>query len=342
MRRPWIILPLLLAALAGGGSGCGTFLANRLTQAPNTYPTWFAPEARVVLGFDAKFLTNFATHWVSVGPPDARLRYRVVPPADYQLTESVTNWARGGVRQYDFSFHATLPAPTNQWTARPRGTVVLLHGYGVAQFAMAPWALRLAEAGWRCVLVDLRGHGKSTGRRIFFGLRETEDLSRLLDQLDREAPVRGPVAAVGESYGAALALRWRTTDARVGPVVAIAPYASLSNAVLNISRDYAPWVPKWWLRQGLRRLPEVLHTAPAELDPTTVVQRGAVVALFVASPGDTVMPVDEVRRLAAAAAPGSELLIVPDATHEALPYFFAELVPPVLRWLGPGADPAGR
>jgi cephalosporin-C deacetylase-like acetyl esterase len=42
------------------------------------------------------------------------------------------------------------------------------------------------------------------------------------------------VAVIGESYGAALALRWKTMDPRVGNVVAIAPYVVLSNAVLNM------------------------------------------------------------------------------------------------------------
>ena len=70
------------------------------------------------------------------------------------------------------SFGADVPGRTNQWSAHPRGTVILLHGYGLAQFAMVPWAIRLAQSGWRCVLVDLRGHGKSTGKKVYFGTRE--------------------------------------------------------------------------------------------------------------------------------------------------------------------------
>ena len=53
-----------------------------------------------------------------------------------------------------------------------------------------------------------------------------------------------PVAAMGESYGAALALRWKTDEQRVDSVVAIAPYAVLSNAVLNIRHEYAHWFPQ--------------------------------------------------------------------------------------------------
>ena len=156
-------------------AGCGTFVADRLAQAPNTYPTWFAPKPRVTLGFSPKFLSNFPTNHLDIASPKARICYRVIEPADYHLKVSSTNWVEKGERQFEFRFKATLPGLTNQWTASPRGTVVLLHGYGLAQFSMAPWALRLAEEGWRCVLVDLRGHGKSTGKRIYFGIQETND-----------------------------------------------------------------------------------------------------------------------------------------------------------------------
>jgi pimeloyl-ACP methyl ester carboxylesterase len=328
------LLPLLLfAALALGGTGCGTFVAHRMVQAPNTYPTWFAPKARLALGFSPKFLTNFPAHFVEVGPPTARLRYRVVPPADYQLRVSSTNWVEHGKTQFDFTFNATVPAATNQWTAAPRGTVILLHGYGISQFAMAPWALRLGEEGWRCVLVDLRGHGKSTGKKIFFGIQETQDLSQLLDALGRDGEINGPVSAVGESYGASLALRWKTIDSRVTKVVALTPYAELSNAVVNICHDYAGWVPESFVKAGLKKLPVVLNVPPGELDTTTVLARSPVAALFVAGALDKVTPAADVERLYKLAAPGSKLIVVPDATHEATPYFFELLGPALANWL---------
>src|SRR5262245_20787109 len=234
-------------------SGCGRFVARRMVQAPNTYPTWFAPAAPVQLVFDPLLLTNFPAHKVSVGPPDAQLHYRVIDPANFHLSISSTNWVERKKPRSRFTFQTRLPAETNAWTQSPRGTVVLLHGYGLAQFAMFPWALYLAEEGWRCVLVDLRGHGKSTGDRIFFGIQETNDLSLLLDALSRDEQLARPLAAIGESYGAALSLRWKTVEPRLDSVVAIAPYASLSNATLNLGREYARWFPQAFLKAGLKR-----------------------------------------------------------------------------------------
>ena len=324
---------MVALALVLSATGCGTFVAHRMAQAPNSYPTWFAPKARVMLGFSPKFLSNFPTHYVEVGPPTARLCYRVVEPADYHLEVASTNWLKRGEPQFDFTFHATVPGRTNQWTSAPRGTVVLLHGYGLAQFSMAPWALRLAQEGWRCVLVDLRGHGKSTGRQIYFGIREARDMSQLLDRLAEDGELTGPVAAVGESYGAAVALRWKTEEPRLRTVVAIAPYAVLSNAVLNISRDYVGWMPEGFIKAGLRKLPAVLQVPADELDMTTVLGRSPVAALFVAGAADKIMPVAEVARLNKLAQAGSELIVAPNATHEAVTYFFKDLTPPVLAWL---------
>jgi pimeloyl-ACP methyl ester carboxylesterase len=325
-----LLLLLLLPAL---GTGCGSFVARRMAQAPNTYPSWLAPSAPVLVSFNDSLLTNSPARFADVGPPPARLRYRVVEPADYHLKVISTNWiARGEVR-YKFTFRAGAPIQTNAWTAAPRGTVVLLHGYGLAEFSMAPWAWRLAQEGWRCVLVDLRGHGKSTGKRIYFGVRESRDMSQLLDVLASRGQLAPPVAVIGESYGAALALRWKTMDPRVGGVVAIAPYGVLSNAVLNLCHVYAGFVPRALIRAGLKQLPAVLGVPGNELDTTTVLARHPVTALFVSGTEDNIAPPADVRSLFKEALPGSQLIVVPGATHEIVTYRFSELVPPVLAWL---------
>lgn len=325
-----------LTVLALATAGCGGFMARRIAQSPNTYPRWFASSPRVQLGFDPQLFTNFTGRFVEVGPPTARLRHSIVEPADYHLRSSATNWIARGHPRSAFSFHTAMPGRSNAWTTSPRGTVLLLHGYGESQFAMAPWALRLAEEGWRCVLVDLRGHGKSTGRRIYFGLRETHDLSQLLDVLARDGELTPDLAVIGHSYGAALALRWKVVEPRLGSIVVMAPYPVLSNVVMNIHQDYAGWLPRGLVKAGLRELPPVLKVDPTELDPATVLARTPMVALFVAGGADRIAPVADVSRLYAAAGPASKWVVVPQAAHEALPYFFDELVPPVLEWLEDG------
>ena len=105
---------------------------------------------------------------------------------------------------------------------------------------MVPWAWRLAQEGGRCVLVDLRGHGQSPGKNIYWGLKESHDMSQLLDELEHQGQLAPPVAVLGDSSGAALALRWKTLDPRVGTVVAI---AGMGLSFKQIS-DQPPEVPK--------------------------------------------------------------------------------------------------
>jgi pimeloyl-ACP methyl ester carboxylesterase len=332
VRKGTFLIGLVLTLLPFFVTGCGTFVGRRMVQAPNTYPAWLAPSAPVLLSFNEHLLTNSPARFTDVGPPLAHLRYRVVEPADYHLRVSSTNWVERGKVLYKFSFHAEPPR-TNAWTAAPRGTVFLLHGYGLAEFSMIPWAWRLAEEGWRCVLVDLRGHGKSTGKTIYFGLKESRDMMQLLDVLTNEDQFSPPVAVIGESYGASLALRWKTMDSRVGKVVAIAPYCVLSNAVLNVCHDYARFLPRAFVKAGLEKLPILLGVPAEDLDTTTVLARHPVTALFVSGTEDSVILPADVRKLFAEALPDSQLISVPGATHETVTYHFSELVPPILAWL---------
>ena len=329
----------VLFALTLAGTGCGSFMAHSLAAAPNRYPTWFAPAPPVTLAFSPKLLTNFVAQYAEVGPPPAKLRYRIIDPADYALRVAATNWFTDDHKDYNFDFRATVPGPTNRWTAAPRGTVFLLHGYALAQFSMMPWALQLGQDGWRCVLVDLRGHGKSTGNRCYFTVKETEDMRQLLDTLQQRGQITGPVSVVGESMGAVLALRWMTADPRVSSVVAIAPYASFSNAVMNIRQEYADWVPRRLVAAGVRKLPAVLGIPAHEFDTTTFMRDRPISALFIAGELDKIAPPAEVQKVKGLALSASQYILVPEATHESLTYYFPELTGPVENWLSTTNNP---
>ncbi len=325
-----MLLPLLLLC----ASGCGGFAARRIAQAPNTYPQWFAPKAPVTLEFSEKMLTAFTNQYLQVDSPVARIRYRIIPPADYQFRW--TNRLDEGHGQLDLHFTADgarLPNGKNYAPRAERGTVLLLHGYGVSGFEMLPWAFLLAKEGWRCVLVDLRGHGKSTGKRIYFGVQEVRDLSTLLDKLEQTSDLTKPIAVVGHSYGAALALRWRITDPRVGRVVAISPYADLSSAVLRMRQQYASWFPKSFIEAGLRKLPELLGVNPSDLNPSRWIQKKPETSLFIAGGADKIAPVEDIDRLYKLSGPGNQLLIIPNAAHEPLPFYLDVLEAPIIQWL---------
>lgn len=91
--------------------------------------------------------------------------------------------------------------------APPTGTLLLLHGFSDGSRRLAAAAGVAARAGWTSLLVDLPGHGLSSGRTASFGRAEIPLLRSLLAACARD-PARFPAPrlVLGYSYGAALAL----------------------------------------------------------------------------------------------------------------------------------------
>jgi pimeloyl-ACP methyl ester carboxylesterase len=101
------------------------------------------------------------------------------------------------------------------------GTAVMLHGMG--SDSLASWYLTLAapfaEAGYRVVMYDQRGHGRSDRPPTGYGLDDfVGDLEALLAELD----VAGPVHLLGNSFGGTVAFAYAVRHPeRVADIVAI-------------------------------------------------------------------------------------------------------------------------
>jgi len=95
----------------------------------------------------------------------------------------------------------------------PKGTVLLLHGYGGSKEEMLPLAYRLALAGWAGLAIDLPGHGQN---------KEIFNYEKAMELLEKVMVGRyGPRAIVGHSIGGRLALKQKL------PTVAISPPRAL-------------------------------------------------------------------------------------------------------------------
>lgn len=330
---PLCRLAAALSLLAATACSPGRYLAGRFLKAPNTYPTWIGPTPRVLFDYDAKLATGLPTRTIEVGPPAAALHVIFIEPANYSLLIDSMDRHHGRKEQTVVSLRVQLPGEPLPGPRPPKGTVVFLHGYGVDSDSLLPWALTVAEAGYRAVLVDLRGHGQSTGKRIYFGVVETGDLRELLASLVRTGDVAGPVAVMGESFGAALALRWAADDPRVRAVVALAPYAEFGPAAVGLRDEYVRWMPTGWAKSVAYWLPRLLAVTPGGLDTTPFVERSRVATFFVAAGHDHIAPAPTVARLARLAPGPVQYRAVLSARHETLPYKFRELRTAVLEWL---------
>ena len=286
-------------ALGTIGLACtpSRFLAHQMMRAPNAYPDWVAPDALVTFALPESLIHEIPVRSIAVGPPDAHLSYRVIEPGDYQLRETHTTSQKKGKTHYQFRFQGIPASRSKPFKEPARGTVLMLHGYSVEGETMLPWAFCLGEEGWRSVVPDLRGHGRSTGGQVYFGAVEATDLRQLIDELDRERLLTPPLVVMGTSFGAALALKMAAEDHRVSGVIAITPYARLETAILGIRDNYASWVPESWVRNAARHLPELTGVTPGQLDPIQWIQDRPIRAWLAAGTGDTITPIQEVQEL---------------------------------------------
>jgi pimeloyl-ACP methyl ester carboxylesterase len=174
-----------------------------------------------------------------------------------------------------------------------RGTVLVLHGVRLDKHSMIPTAAALSDAGFRSVLVDLRGHGRSSGSYLTYGVLEARDLSQLLDALAAKKAL-GPVGAYGFSYGAATALHLAERDPRIAAVVAVSAFSSLRGAVRDYVVRYAPalepGVPNAWLDGAIDLGGRLAAFDPDAAAPARAVARSRAPLLIVHGAADEQVP----------------------------------------------------
>lgn len=194
----------------------------------------------------------------------------------------------------------------------PRGTIFVLHGIRDVKESLLGWARMLGASGYRAVLVDLRGHGRSTGDFLTYGVQESRDLVQVLDALDGERRPPGPIGVMGHSYGAATAIQWAARDARVNAIVAVAPFASLPEVVRGYAR--IP-LPDSFVRRTLARAAVQGGFDPADASPAAAIARTRAAVLLVHGRDDIQIPAWHSERIWAARPEGTELLLVAGKGH---------------------------
>ena len=236
---------------------------------------------------------------------------------------------------FTFAFNfSRLPIKPKLETNHIRGTVFLLHGYGLTKELMLPWAMILAQAGYRTVLMDLRGHGHSTGDRIYFGRIERTDLVQCLDALEQRRVCAGPVGVLGISYGAVIALQWAAVDPRVQSVTAISPYSDPGTGMLEYLKTYAPELSAGKDQKAAGMVARRLAAEWPDLTTVAAVRGLKQPVLFVRGGHDELCSGEELSRLLAAAPTGSEVKEVPLANHLVAGMCISQLAGSVTNWFG--------
>ncbi len=192
--------------------------------------------------------------------------------------------------------------PVTVWVTPPRpGRAVVLHFMGNAGSIQSA-ALRLAEfahAGFGVVVMNYRGAGGTPGEPTRGAI--VQDALAVYDALPDLVALEGPPVIYGTSLGAAVAVQ---TAARrpTAALVLGAPFARLCET----ARHHYPWVPACLILRdedwdSARRI--------GTIDAPILVLHGD---------ADQVIPVEQARKLFAAASEPKRLVVYPGGRHSDL------------------------
>ncbi|MGA2254020.1 MAG: alpha/beta fold hydrolase, partial [Thermoguttaceae bacterium] len=258
-----VVFALLLAGVVLEARGAQP-LAEVIASVPNRINPW-AAETNPLPPIE-RLLGVDQQFWVKVGPPEASLSVSVVE-------------ARG----------------------TPRGTILMLHGVLDRSAVMLPAARGLANAGYRVVLVDLRGRGRSSGKYMTFGLQEAKDLSQVIDAVERRGLLAGRLGVYGISYGATTSIHLAAADRRVRAVVAVEPFSTAREEVPHFARVVAPGIglliSDKTYQDSLDEAGRIAHYDPDEADAVKAIQRTSAPVLIMHGTNDWVVPHQQSERL---------------------------------------------
>ena len=197
---------------------------------------------------------------------------------------------------------------------RPRGTIAMFHGMGHNRQHMLSRIPFLVGAGYRCVVIDHRGHGESQGKQISIGWYEALDVMATAQFIAERWPDQ-PKIALGISMGASaitMAGRICNWDALVLEGI----YPELMIAFRRrIGLNYPTWFGHLypavvWFTQ------KRLHVKISQIKPVQAIREfEATPILFVTGSQDDLAPEEDTRQVERAAGPKAQFLLVPGAGH---------------------------
>ena len=201
----------------------------------------------------------------------------------------------------------------NPKCGKPRGAIIFLHGITDSKVSGLNYAKELAGLCQNIYLIDMRRHGESEGRYCTYGYYEKHDVVRLIDKISTEVPGI-PIALLGTSMGAAIAIQAAAIDNRVTRVVAVAPFCDLFSIALDHEFRHIGVRNKLLLRYVLRRAERIAHFDASEVSPANAIKNIRVPVLIVHGEKDRTVKKQYPQKLAELGAE-AELLTIKGAGH---------------------------
>jgi pimeloyl-ACP methyl ester carboxylesterase len=297
-KLPLLVLFALLCACSSARQD-----AERLTRAPNvgiSHQDLIKRDVRHFAGLRPEVFDylGWKVGYLDVGDGEVLSYWRVDPPPirRYVLPSLPSRRQGKGVGLNDIH-PAELPAKPK----RIATTAVILHGLFGNKFDMSEVALACANAGYRAIVVDLPGHGASTGNTLTFGASERLRLADAIRQLRSSGEVSGHLVLMGVSMGASIALMTAADGVQVDAIVAVSPYAEVGDAFHTMAIESAG-LYRWFVRdEHLERIiseVEAIAGAPrSRSSPVVDVGNIACPVLILHGQRDTWIPIEHAYRL---------------------------------------------
>lgn len=121
-------------------------------------------------------------------------------------------------------------------TDSSKGCIIFLHGLTMNKSSLLNEAWLFKKWGYSVLLIDFRGHGKSSGNNTSFGVDETEEAFRAFEFAKKKGNKK--IILYGVSLGAIVALK-SAADQKFQPsaIIAEAPFGNLHNHMKARSRE---------------------------------------------------------------------------------------------------------
>lgn len=227
----------------------------------------------------------------------------IAPPADLAIRAiTLVDANQHGIKGWAIDVHPN------------RGAVLLLHGIRADRRSLIERARFLSQAGFAVLMIDLAGHGESTGDKITFGYQEADSVVAATTYARQAWPDK-KLAVIGQSLGGAAAV-FAAQRVKADAYVLEAVYSTLHAALENrlsirlerAGRYIAPlllWQVSW--RLGFK---------PDDLSPADKIRHLGVPVLIMAGENDRRTTVANSRALFDNARDPKALWIVPGARHQ--------------------------
>lgn len=117
----------------------------------------------------------------------------------------------------------------------PKGVVVMLSGITGPSVTYFYGQAKLVEkVGFASVLVDTRGHGKSDGNKITFGVDDVKDVNATIEYIKQQPQYQNkPIVVMGLSMGGATAINAGSLNDNVTAIIALSPFSSWTDVAIE-------------------------------------------------------------------------------------------------------------